>query len=101
MKATGIIRRIDDLGRVVIPKEIRRSMHIKEGDALEIFTSEQGVIFNKYNPCDGLKEAADNLIDELTYALDYKEGEERRECAAMLEKVKALQPELEKIAENT
>lgn len=49
MKATGIIRRIDDLGRVVIPKEIRRSMKIKEGDALEIYTDREGcVIFKKY-----------------------------------------------------
>lgn len=49
MKATGIIRRIDDLGRVVIPKEIRRSMRIKEGDPLEIFTGYDGeVIFRKY-----------------------------------------------------
>lgn len=53
MKATGIIRRIDDLGRVVIPREIRRTLHIKEGDPLEIFTGEGGVIFRKYNPtCD-------------------------------------------------
>ena len=51
MKATGIVRRIDDLGRVVIPKEIRRTMHIKEGAPLEIFTdTEGGVIFKKYSP---------------------------------------------------
>ena len=49
MRATGIVRRIDDLGRVVIPKEIRRSMKIKEGDALEIYTDREGcVIFKKY-----------------------------------------------------
>ena len=48
MKATGIVRRIDDLGRVVIPKEIRRTMHIREGDPLEIFTDKEGgVIFKK------------------------------------------------------
>ena len=51
MKATGIVRRIDDLGRVVIPKEIRRTLRIREGDALEIFTDAQGgVIFKKYSP---------------------------------------------------
>ena len=51
MKATGIVRRIDDLGRVVIPKEIRRSMRIKEGDPLEIFTTSDGcVCFKKYMP---------------------------------------------------
>ncbi|MBQ8267237.1 MAG: AbrB/MazE/SpoVT family DNA-binding domain-containing protein [Clostridia bacterium] len=51
MKATGIVRRIDDLGRVVIPKEIRRTLKIREGDPLEIFTSNGGeVIFKKYSP---------------------------------------------------
>ena len=51
MKATGIVRRIDDLGRVVIPKEIRRPMRIREGDPLEIFTTHEGeVIFKKYSP---------------------------------------------------
>ena len=51
MKATGIVRRIDDLGRVVIPKEIRRTMRIREGDPLEIYTDADGeVIFKKYSP---------------------------------------------------
>lgn len=50
MKATGIIRRIDDLGRVVIPKEIRRTLRIREGDPLEIFLDDQnGVVFRKYS----------------------------------------------------
>lgn len=49
MKATGILRRIDDLGRVVIPKEIRRTMNIREGDELEIFTTDNGVVFAKYD----------------------------------------------------
>ena len=49
MKATGIVRRIDDLGRVVIPKEIRRTLKIKEGDPLELFITEKGeVVFKKY-----------------------------------------------------
>lgn len=51
MRATGIVRRIDDLGRVVIPKEIRRTMRIREGEPLEIFTNKDGeVIFKKYSP---------------------------------------------------
>ena len=51
MKATGIVRRIDDLGRIVIPKEIRRTLRIKEGDPLEIYTDRDGeVIFKKYSP---------------------------------------------------
>ncbi|MGN0602152.1 MAG: stage V sporulation T C-terminal domain-containing protein [Oscillospiraceae bacterium] len=59
MKATGIVRRIDDLGRVVIPKEIRRTMRIREGDPLEIYTSNDGeVIFKKYSPINELAEGA-------------------------------------------
>ena len=55
MKATGIVRRIDDLGRVVIPKEIRRTMRIREGDPLEIFTNgDGGVVFKKYSLMGGL-----------------------------------------------
>ena len=51
MKATGIIRRIDDLGRIVIPKEIRKTMHIRESDPLEIFTERDGaIILKKYSP---------------------------------------------------
>ena len=49
MKATGIVRRIDDLGRVVIPKEIRRAMKIREGDPLEIFLNDGAVCFKKYD----------------------------------------------------
>ena len=59
MKATGIVRRIDDLGRVVIPKEIRRTMRIREGDPLEIFTDRDGeVIFKKYSLIGELSEQA-------------------------------------------
>lgn len=49
MKATGIVRRLDDLGRVVIPKEIRRTMRIREGDPLEIFLRDDGIVFKKYS----------------------------------------------------
>ena len=59
MKATGIVRRIDDLGRVVIPKEIRRTLRIREGDPLEIYTATDGeVIFKKYSPVGELAEFA-------------------------------------------
>ncbi len=59
MKATGIVRRIDDLGRVVIPKEIRRTMRIREGDPLEIFTGKEGeVVFKKYSPMESLADHA-------------------------------------------
>jgi len=68
MKATGIVRRIDDLGRVVIPKEIRRTLRIREGDPLEIFVDRQGeVILKKYSPISELghfaKEYAEALFD--------------------------------------
>lgn len=52
MRTTGIVRRIDDLGRVVIPKEIRRQLRIKEGDPLEIFLEGNKVCFEKYSPID-------------------------------------------------
>ena len=66
MKATGIVRRIDDLGRVVIPKEIRRTMRIREGDPLEIYTDKEGgVIFRKYSLMEGLADFAGVLCDSL------------------------------------
>ncbi|MBQ9070282.1 MAG: stage V sporulation protein T [Clostridia bacterium] len=66
MKATGIVRRIDDLGRVVIPKEIRRTMRIREGDPLEIFTDREGeVIFKKYSPIGELQNFATEYADTL------------------------------------
>ncbi|MBO5092242.1 MAG: AbrB/MazE/SpoVT family DNA-binding domain-containing protein [Clostridia bacterium] len=66
MKATGIVRRIDDLGRVVIPKEIRRTMRIREGDPLEIYTDREGeVIFKKYSPIGELASFASQYVDTL------------------------------------
>ena len=66
MKATGIVRRIDDLGRVVIPKEIRRTMRIREGDPLEIFTNREGeVIFKKYSPIGELQTFAGEYAETL------------------------------------
>lgn len=68
MKATGIVRRIDDLGRVVIPREIRRSMKIKEGDPLEIFITREGeVVFKKYNYADEHDWAKANAIVKALY----------------------------------
>ena len=69
MKATGIVRRIDDLGRVVIPKEIRRTMRIREGDPLEIFTDREGeIIFKKYSPMGELAKFAKEYADSLSQA---------------------------------
>lgn len=70
MKATGIIRRIDDLGRVVIPREVRRALGIKDGDALELYTDEKGVYFEKYN---GREEAMAHAFQPMFLAL-YKMG---------------------------
>ena len=67
MKATGIVRRIDDLGRVVIPKEIRRTMRIREGDPLEIYTNSGGeVIFKKYSPIGELSGFAAQYADAIS-----------------------------------
>ena len=71
MKATGIVRRIDDLGRVVIPKEIRRTQRIREGDPLEIFTTGAGeVIFKKYSPMGELAGFAAQYAEVLNKALN-------------------------------
>lgn len=66
MKATGIVRRIDDLGRVVIPKEIRRTLRIREGDPLEIYTDREGeIILKKYSPISDLSEFAQEYAQAL------------------------------------
>ena len=71
MKATGIVRRIDDLGRVVIPKEIRRTMRIREGDPLEIFTDRDGeLIFKKYSPIGELSDFASQICESLKKSTD-------------------------------
>ena len=108
MKATGIVRRIDDLGRVVIPKEIRRTMRIREGDPLEIYTDKDGgVIFKKYSLMGGIAEFAGQLCDtlnrttgRLTVITDRDRciaaaGTSRRE---VLER--AISPELERLMEG-
>lgn len=66
MKATGIVRRIDDLGRVVVPKEIRRTLRIREGDPLEIFTDREGeIILKKYSPIGELSLFSQQYADSL------------------------------------
>ena len=66
MKATGIVRRVDDLGRIVIPKEIRRTLRIREGDPLEIYTEKDGgVIFRKYSPMGDLQEFAAQMCEAI------------------------------------
>ncbi len=72
MKATGIVRRIDDLGRVVIPKEIRRTLRIREGDPLEIFVDRDGeVILKKYSPVADVEYFAQEYADSLAESTGY------------------------------
>lgn len=71
MKATGIVRRIDDLGRVVIPKEIRRTLRIREGDPLEIFTDKEGeIILKKYSPIGELSAFAKQYAESLAQVVE-------------------------------
>ena len=72
MRATGIVRRIDDLGRVVIPKEIRKTLRIREGDPLEIFTAKDGeVILKKYSPIGELNEFSQEYAETLGETLGH------------------------------
>jgi AbrB family transcriptional regulator (stage V sporulation protein T) len=67
MKSTGIVRRVDDLGRIIIPKEIRRTLRLHDGDPMEIFVTDGGVFFKKYSPLEDLKEFAQKYADTLYY----------------------------------
>lgn len=108
MKATGIVRRIDDLGRVVIPKEIRRTMRIREGDPLEIYTDKDGgVIFKKYSLMGGITEFAGQLCDTLNRTTGHLTViTDRDNCIAvtgaprreLLER--AISPDLERLMEG-
>lgn len=108
MKATGIVRRIDDLGRVVIPKEIRRTLRIREGDPLEIFTDREGeIILKKYSPIGELTEFAGEYVESLFETTRHiaiitdrdgviaVSGSSKKDYAE-----KRLSPELEKIIES-
>lgn len=108
MKATGIVRRIDDLGRVVIPKEIRRTMRIREGDPLEIFTDRDGeVIFKKYSPIGELTAFAAQYAETLHKTCDLSvvicDRDSVVACAGVSKKEygdKPLSEELEAICEG-
>ena len=108
MKATGIVRRIDDLGRVVIPKEIRRTMRIREGDPLEIFTDRDGeVIFKKYSPIGELTGFAAQYAETLNKTCDLSvvicDRDTVVACAGVSKKEfadKAMSSELEAVCEG-
>ena len=112
MRATGIVRRIDDLGRVVIPKEIRKTLRIREGDPLEIFTARNGeVILKKYSPIGELNEFSQEYAEVLSETIghgvivtdldlilavsnlpkkDYKEKSISKELEALIKNRKAI-----------
>ena len=108
MKATGIVRRIDDLGRVVIPKEIRRTMRIREGDPLEIYTDREGeVIFKKYSPIGELHsfaaQYAETLHKTCGLAVVVTDRDSVIACAGVSKREycdKKLSADLEKLMEN-
>lgn len=95
MKATGIIRRIDDLGRVVIPKEIRRNMNIREGDPMEIYLDgDNRVVFEKYNS--GLLPFIHNLADRVEdNEYDTLSPESVKEIKGLLDKISKIVTEEE------
>lgn len=76
MKSTGIIRRIDDLGRIIIPKEIRRTLNIREGDPLEMFVADRILCLQKYYAGDGYKEIIQNLIANIGDDIDFVNSNE-------------------------
>lgn len=95
MKATGIIRRIDDLGRIVIPKEIRRNMNIREGDPMEIYLDgDNQVVFEKYNS--GLLPFIHNLADRVEdNEYDTLSPESVKEIKGLLDKISKIVTEEE------
>ena len=88
MRATGIVRRIDDLGRVVIPREIRKQFGIEEGDPLEIFVNKDEIILRKYDVSIGLKELVRRLDEEFS---DVKSDIEAKTASKFYEHISALQ----------
>lgn len=108
MKATGIVRRIDELGRVVIPKEIRRTLRIKEGCPLEIFTDHDGeVVLKKYSPIGEIAAIAKDYTDSLYRTLGHvalicdRDAVVSSSGAAKREYVeKAISPDVDQILQN-
>lgn len=108
MKATGIVRRIDDLGRVVVPKEIRRTLRIREGDPLEIFTDREGeIILKKYSPIGELglfaKQYAESLAQTMGHMVCITDRDMIIAAAGGAKKDyhgKAISPQLEQLIQE-
>lgn len=94
MKATGIVRRLDELGRIVLPKELRRTMELREGDPVEIFVDSEGVFLRKYNPLPTFESNLENLKSLV------KEEDTLPNRTAILQKLAELEKLLHK-AETT
>lgn len=94
MRVTGIIRRIDDLGRVVIPREIRKQFGIEDGDPLEIFVNKDEIILSKYDVSIGIKELVRRLDNEFS---DVKSDMETEKANKIYEHISALQDILKSI----
>lgn len=91
MKATGLVRRIDDLGRVVIPKEIRRTYGINSGDPLEIFTNNEGcIILKKYDPLPEIKNRVETLQGMITESTNYTPEVTKKAVSLLAELEKLL-----------
>jgi len=102
MKATGIVRRIDDLGRIVVPKEIRKVLRIREGDPLEIFTGKEGeIVLKKYSPMADLTAFAQQYVEAISQSLGLPVAITDRDSviavAGMPKKGKELHSELESV----
>ena len=69
MKATGVVRRIDDLGRIVIPKELRRTLRIRDGESLEIFVDNEMIALKKFSSMSDIKEISDDLVNTISQNL--------------------------------
>ena len=71
MKSTGVVRRIDELGRIVIPKEIRKNLRIKNGDSLEIFLDDEAIILKKYSQIESLEMLAENYVETFNQVMKH------------------------------
>ena len=71
MKTTGVVRRIDELGRIVIPKEIRKNLRIKNGDSMEIFLNDEEIVLKKYSPIESLENVLINYVDSFNQVMKH------------------------------
>ena len=103
MRATGIVRRIDDLGRVVIPKEIRIQLRIREGDPLEIFTEKDTVIFKRHSPDNEWGITLDTLKEEIAEHYNYctsETHEKKKKIFNNIDEIRKMLKELEEYEED-